>query len=115
MRVLEQIVEIACRVRGDSMTYEFGEFRLDTKRYELRRAGDLLPLEPQVYAVMCYLLEHRDRVVTKDELLDEVWGHRFITPATLNTRIKALRATLDDDGTDQRVIRTVRGTGFRFV
>jgi pimeloyl-ACP methyl ester carboxylesterase/DNA-binding winged helix-turn-helix (wHTH) protein len=97
------------------MIYEFGEFRLDTKRYELRRSQELLHLEPQVYAVLCYLLEHRDRVVTKDELLDQVWGHRFITPATLNTRIKALRATLDDDGSEQRVIRTVRGTGFRFV
>jgi DNA-binding winged helix-turn-helix (wHTH) protein/pimeloyl-ACP methyl ester carboxylesterase len=97
------------------MVYEFGDFALDTKRYELRRGGVQQHLEPQVYAVLCYLLEHRDRVVTKTELLDEVWGHRFITPATLNTRIKALRATLDDDGMTQRVIRTVRGAGFRFV
>jgi DNA-binding winged helix-turn-helix (wHTH) protein/pimeloyl-ACP methyl ester carboxylesterase len=97
------------------MVYEFGDFALDTKRYELRRGGVQHHLEPQVYAVLCYLLEHRDRVVTKTELLDEVWGHRFITPATLNTRIKALRATLDDDGMSQRVIRTVRGAGFRFV
>ena len=97
------------------MIYEFGEFLLDTQRYELHRAGELLHLEPQVYAVLCCLLENRDRVVSKDELLDQVWGHRFITPATLNTRIKALRQALNDDGSDQRVIRTVRGHGFRFV
>jgi pimeloyl-ACP methyl ester carboxylesterase/DNA-binding winged helix-turn-helix (wHTH) protein len=97
------------------MIYEFGEFLLDTQRYELHRAGELLHLEPQVYAVLCCLLERRHRVVTKDELLDQVWGHRFITPATLNTRIKALRQALNDDGSDQRVIRTVRGHGFRFV
>jgi pimeloyl-ACP methyl ester carboxylesterase/DNA-binding winged helix-turn-helix (wHTH) protein len=97
------------------MIYEFGEFVLDTQRYELHYAGELLHVEPQVYAVLCCLLEQRDRVVTKDELLDQVWGHRFIAPATLNTRIKALRQALNDDGSDQRVIRTVRGHGFRFV
>jgi pimeloyl-ACP methyl ester carboxylesterase/DNA-binding winged helix-turn-helix (wHTH) protein len=97
------------------MIYEFGEFALDTRRCELRQAGRLAHLEPQVYAVLCHLLEHRDRVVTRDELLDQVWGHHFVTPATLNTRIKALRHALGDDGDAQRMIRTVRGRGFRFV
>jgi pimeloyl-ACP methyl ester carboxylesterase/DNA-binding winged helix-turn-helix (wHTH) protein len=97
------------------MIYEFGDFALDTRRCELRRAGRLEHLEPQVYAVLCHLLEHCDRVVTKEELLDQVWGHRFVTPATLNTRIKALRQALGDDGDAQRMIRTVRGRGFRFV
>jgi pimeloyl-ACP methyl ester carboxylesterase/DNA-binding winged helix-turn-helix (wHTH) protein len=97
------------------MLYRFGEFELDTRRCELSRAGEPLHLEPQVYAVLCYLVENRDRLVTREELLDHVWGHRFITPATLNTRLKALRHALDDDGATQRVIRTVRGRGLRFV
>jgi pimeloyl-ACP methyl ester carboxylesterase len=58
-------------------------------------------------------MEHRDRLVTSKELIDHVWGDRFITPGTLNSRIKALRQALDDDGTTQRVIQTVRGRGFR--
>ena len=96
------------------MIFEFGEFTLDQKRYELRRAGEPLHLEPQVYAVLCHLLEHRDRLVSTKELVEQVWGHRFVTPSTLNSRIKALRQALGDDGTTQRVIETVRGRGFRF-
>jgi pimeloyl-ACP methyl ester carboxylesterase/DNA-binding winged helix-turn-helix (wHTH) protein len=97
------------------MVYEFGEFALDTKRRELRRGGEPQHLEPQVYAVLSYLLEHRDRLVTSKELIDEVWGQRFVTPGTLNSRIKALRQALGDDGASQRVIQTVRGSGFRLV
>jgi pimeloyl-ACP methyl ester carboxylesterase len=95
------------------MIYEFGDFALDTRRHELRRSGEPQHLEPQVYAVLCHLVEHRDRLVTSKELIDQVWGHRFITPGTLSSRIKALRQALDDDGTTQRVIQTVRGQGFR--
>lgn len=97
------------------MVYEFGDFTLDTKRHELRRGGEPQHLEPQVYAVLCYLLEHRDRLVTSKELMDEVWGQRFVTPGTLSSRIKALRQALGDDGASQRVIQTVRGSGFRVV
>jgi TolB-like protein/DNA-binding winged helix-turn-helix (wHTH) protein len=97
------------------MIYEFGEFALDTKRCELRRAGGPQHLEPQVYAVLCHLVEHRDRLVTSQELIEHVWGTRFITPGTLNSRIMALRQALDDDGSSQRVIQTVRGRGFRFA
>ncbi|HEX6925201.1 MAG TPA: alpha/beta fold hydrolase [Longimicrobiaceae bacterium] len=96
------------------MIYLFDEFVLDTRRCELRRGDDPLHLEPQVYAVLCYLVEHRDRLVRKEELLDEVWGHRFVSPSTLNSRIKSLRQALQDDGSAQRIVRTIRGAGFRF-
>jgi len=95
------------------MIYEFGEFALDTKRNELRRGGEPQHLEPQVYAVLCHLLENRDRLVTSKELIEQVWGKRFVTPGTLNSRIKALRQALGDDGATQRMIQTVRGRGFR--
>jgi pimeloyl-ACP methyl ester carboxylesterase/DNA-binding winged helix-turn-helix (wHTH) protein len=97
------------------MIYTFGDYELDTRRCRLRRADASLHLEPQVYAVLCYLIEHRDRLVRKEELLDHVWGHRFVTPATLNSRIMALRRALGDDGRKQGIIATVRGRGFRFV
>ena len=66
-----------------------------------------------VYAVLCHLLEHRDRLVTSKEMMEHVWGDRFVTPGTLNSRIKALRQALGDDGATQRVIQTVHGRGFR--
>lgn len=97
------------------MVYEFGEFELDTKRHELRRRGTPQHLEPQVYAVLCHLLQNHDRLVTTRELITQVWGNRFVTPGTLNSRIKALRKALGDDGDTQRVIRTVRGQGFRIA
>ena len=96
------------------MVYEFGDFTLDSKRHELRVNGKPQHLEPQVYAVLCYLLENRDRLVTSQELIKEVWGERFVAPGILNSRIKALRQALGDDGTKQRVIKTVHGRGFRF-
>ena len=89
--------------------YAFGAYELDTRRHELRRAGEPTRVEPQVFSVLAFLFAHRDRVVTKDELLDGVWGHRYVAPASLNSRIKAV----GDDGTAQRVIRTVHGLGFR--
>jgi pimeloyl-ACP methyl ester carboxylesterase/DNA-binding winged helix-turn-helix (wHTH) protein len=95
------------------MVYEFADFALDTNRFELLRGDELLHVEPQVYAVLCHLLEHRDRVVASRELMEHVWGHRFVTPGTLNSRIKALRHALGDDGATQRLIQTVRGRGFR--
>lgn len=97
------------------MLYTFDEFQLDTRRCELRSGAEPLHLEPQVYAVLCHLVQHRDRLVRKEELLDEIWGHRFVTPATVNSRIRSLRQALGDDGTAQRIVRTVRGVGFRFA
>jgi DNA-binding winged helix-turn-helix (wHTH) protein/tetratricopeptide (TPR) repeat protein len=97
------------------MIFRFEECELDLPRYELRRAGEVLRLEPQVFEVLRYLLANRERLVTKEELLDAVWGHRFVTPATLNSRLKTLRRAIGDDGKRQRLVRTVHGRGFRVV
>ncbi|HUF64814.1 MAG TPA: alpha/beta fold hydrolase [Gemmatimonadaceae bacterium] len=99
----------------DALIYSFGEYELDTRLHELRRAGNRLHVEPQVFAVLAHLFAARDRVVQKEELLDTVWGHRYVAPTTLNSRIKAARRAVGDDGTAQRVIRTVHGRGFRVV
>src|ERR1700712_2109484 len=72
-------------------------------------------MEPQVYDVLTYLLAHRDRVVPKEELLDEIWGDRFVSESALTSRIKAARRALGDDGVTQRFIETKRGRGYRFV
>ena len=72
-------------------------------------------VEPQVFDVLVYLIRHRDRVVTKAELLDNVWGDRFVSESALASRLKSARRGVGDDGASQRVIRTVFGRGYQFV
>ena len=97
------------------MIYAFGDCELDDQRFELRRAGEACHLEPQVLGVLLHLIRHRDRVVPKTELLDEVWGNRFVTDSALTSRLKTARRAIGDTGREQRVIRTVHGRGYRFV
>ena len=97
------------------MQYAFAGLTLDTDRYALRRDDEVVHLEPQVFDVLAYLVEHRDAVVTKAELLDAVWGDRFVSESALTSRIKAARAAVGDNGTAQSVIRTVHGRGYQFV
>jgi pimeloyl-ACP methyl ester carboxylesterase/DNA-binding winged helix-turn-helix (wHTH) protein len=96
-------------------SYSFGAFSLDLERFRLERAGQLVHVERQVFDVLAYLIAHRDRVVAKTELLDNVWGDRFVSESALSSRIKAARRAVDDDGARQSVIRTVFGRGYQFV
>ncbi|MBN2623030.1 MAG: alpha/beta fold hydrolase, partial [Acidimicrobiales bacterium] len=102
---------------GDSspMRYRFEDCELDTDALELRRSGEPVQVEPQVFDVLAHLLRHRRRVVPKEELLDEVWGDRFVSESALTSRLKAARRAIGDDGRRQRCIRTVHGRGYRFV
>lgn len=98
------------------MVLAFAEgLELDTALFELRRRGQAVPLEPQAFDVLAYLVAHRDRVVPKEELMDAVWGGRFVSEAAVTSRIKQARRAVGDDGQAQRVIRTVHGRGYRFV
>jgi len=97
------------------VTYVFDGFELDTARVELRANGAATPVEPQVFALLTLLIENRDRMVPKDEIVARVWGGRFISDAAIASRIKSARQALGDDGRGQRLIRTIRGQGFRFV
>jgi DNA-binding winged helix-turn-helix (wHTH) protein/tetratricopeptide (TPR) repeat protein len=93
----------------------FGAFELDPGSYQLRRDGMAVGVEPQVLDVIAYLARHRDRLVRKEELLDEVWGDRFVSESALTSRIKSARQVLGDDGRTQSMIRTVHGRGYQFV
>jgi pimeloyl-ACP methyl ester carboxylesterase/DNA-binding winged helix-turn-helix (wHTH) protein len=95
--------------------WRFGNFVLDTQRYELRSGGEVIRVEPQVFDVLTQLVSNADRFVSKEELFDSVWGGRFVSEAALTSRIKAARRALGDDGESQRFIRTVRGRGYQFV
>jgi len=80
-----------------------------------RRDGEVVRLEPQVLDLLAHLVRNHGRVVTKEELLDEVWGTRFVSEASLTSRIHAARQAVGDDGSKQAVIRTVRNRGYEFV
>lgn len=97
------------------MRYRFGEHVLDTDTLQLLAGHFEVELEPQVFGVLTHLVAHRDRVVSKEELLDEVWGSRFVSESALTTRIKQARQAVGDSGRDQRAIRTFHGRGYRFV
>ncbi|MET0900860.1 MAG: alpha/beta fold hydrolase [Mycobacterium sp.] len=98
-----------------SVVWRFADFELDTARYELRGNGSVIRIEPQVFDVLTQLVSNRERLVTKEELFDTVWGGRFVGEAALTSRIKAARRALGDDGETQSFIRTVRGRGYQFV
>lgn len=97
------------------MHYVFGECYLDTERYILSRADSPVRLRAKVFDVLVYLITHRDRVISKDELRDQLWPGQFVGDAALSSCIKAVRRAVGDNGRDQRVVATVHGRGYRFI
>ena len=97
------------------MQFRFGDHSLDTDRRELRRGGAPTALEPQVFDLLVYLVQNRDRVVTKDDLFQAVWRGRIVSESALTSRITAVRKAIGDDGGAQRLIRTVPRKGIRFI
>jgi TolB-like protein/cytochrome c-type biogenesis protein CcmH/NrfG len=95
--------------------FRFENCSLDTDRRELHRAGESIAVEPQVFDLLTYLVENRDRVVTKDDMIATVWGGRIVSESTLTSRINSARKALGDSGDEQRLIRTFARKGFRFV
>jgi len=98
-----------------AMIYRFGNFELDLAKVELRESGQPRPIEPQVFALLAFLIEHRERLVSREEIFEKVWDGRFVTDSALSSRIKSARKLLGDDGRSQRYIKTVHGQGFRFA
>jgi DNA-binding winged helix-turn-helix (wHTH) protein/pimeloyl-ACP methyl ester carboxylesterase len=93
----------------------FDQYALDTDRRELKRGGELVAMEPQVFDLLVYLVENRDRVVSKDDLIAAVWGGRIVSESTLTSRINAVRKAVGDSGEHQNLIRTIPRKGIRFV
>ena len=97
------------------MQFHFAGHMLDTDRRQLRRGSEGIEVEPQVLDVLIYLLENRDRVVSKDELIASVWAGRIVSDVALTSRIYAARKALGDSGRNQKLIRTIPRKGLRFV
>jgi DNA-binding winged helix-turn-helix (wHTH) protein len=93
----------------------FDCFELDEADARLARAGEPVPLAPKPFAVLCALTRKPDKLVTKNELLDAVWGHRFVTESVLKSAISEVRAALGDDPKQPRYIATVSRRGYRFI
>lgn len=97
------------------MIYRFGAFDLDLAKLELRASGEVRPVEPQVFALLALLVGNRERVVSRDEIIENVWDGRGVSDSAIDSRIKSARQALGDNGTAQRLIKTVHSKGFRFV
>jgi TolB-like protein len=97
------------------LLFLFDDVAVDTDRRELRRGGDLRPVEPQVFDLLEFLIRNRDRVVSRDDLLAAIWNGRIVSESTLASRINAARTAIGDNGEDQRLIRTLLRKGIRFV
>ena len=97
------------------MTLSFGDYEIDVERRELRRAKTPVHVEPQVFDLLVYLVQNRDRVVSKDDLIASVWGGRSVSDSTLTSRINAARNAVGDSGAEKKLIRTIARKGLRFV
>ena len=100
---------------GELLDFRFADFEIDVARHELRRAGAVVHIEPQVFDLIVLLVKNRERIVSKDELIEAIWQGRIISEAALSSRISAARRALGDSGNDQSLIRTLHKRGSRFV
>ena len=97
------------------MQFHFSNHVLDVGLRELTRSGENIAVEPQVFDLLIYLVENRERVVTKDDLIENIWDGRIVSESTLTSRINAARKAVGDSGRDQAIIRTIARNVFCFV
>ena len=97
------------------MRYLFEDYALDTDRRELHRGAEVVSVTPQVFDLLDYLIRNRERVVSKDDLINAIWNGRIVSDAALTTRLNVARSAIGDSGEEQRLIKTLPRKGFRFV
>ena len=97
------------------MKFSFDEFEIDVAQYELRRLGKVVPIEPQVFDLLVHLVRNRNRIISKNELIDAVWMGRIVSEAAFSSRMSAARRAIGDNGAGQVLIRTHYKRGFSFV
>ena len=97
------------------MKYQVAEYTIDTARYRISSGDAAIPAEPKVFDLLVYLIRHRDRVLSREELFREVWDGREVSDATLSNHVKSARKILGDSGELQKTILTIRGRGYQFI
>jgi DNA-binding winged helix-turn-helix (wHTH) protein/TolB-like protein/tetratricopeptide (TPR) repeat protein len=95
--------------------YQVADYTIDTARYRISSGDAAIPAEPKVFDLLVYLIRHRDRVVSREELFREVWDGREVSDATLSNHVKTARKILGDSGELQQTIQTIRGRGYQFI
>jgi DNA-binding winged helix-turn-helix (wHTH) protein/tetratricopeptide (TPR) repeat protein len=98
-----------------NLLYFFDKFALDLDRRELRSGAASVAMEPQAFDLLVHLIRHREHVVSRDELIAQIWGGRIVSESALSTRINAVRSAIGDSGSEQRLIKTLPRKGVRFV
>jgi TolB-like protein/Flp pilus assembly protein TadD len=98
-----------------TLRYLFEDYALDPERRELCRGADTVSVAPQVFDLLDYLIRNRERVVSKDDLINAIWNGRSVSDAALTTRLNVARSAIGDSGEEQRLIKTLRRKGFRFI
>src|SRR5262245_49469447 len=101
--------------RSGKLLYLFEDFALDSDRRELRRASIVVPIAPQAFDILEYLIRNRSRVLSKDDLIASIWDGRIVSESALSTCVNAARSAINDTGETQRLIRTIPRKGMRFV
>jgi TolB-like protein len=97
------------------MIYQFGKFEIDTRNYQLRNDGTVVELEPKVFDLLNYLIVNREKLVSRDELFENIWSGQVVSDTSLSNQIKAARKAIGDDGKSQSIIKTVHGRGYQFI
>jgi TolB-like protein len=100
---------------GTNVQFSFADYALDIDRRELTHGSELISIGPQVFDLLVYLVRNRERVVSKDNLIEGVWGGRIVSESTLTSHINAVRKAVGDSGEEQSLVRTIARKGFRFV
>src|SRR2546421_406675 len=98
-----------------SLRFLFEEYAFDTDRREMHRGADVISVAPQVFDLLDYLIRNRERVFSKDDLINTLWNGRSVSDAALTTRLRAARIAIGDSGEEQHLIKTLPRKGFRFV
>ena len=106
---------ICSTVPATPVIYRFDQYTLDTDRYRLESDGKEIALEPLVFDLLLYLIDRRDRVVSREELLDNLWKGKVVTDAALGARLKDARKAIRDSGSQQAMIKTFHGRGYQFI
>jgi DNA-binding winged helix-turn-helix (wHTH) protein len=97
------------------MLYKFNAIELDTENFQIKTNGEETPVEPQVFNLIVLLIHNKDRIVSRDEILDSVWKDRVVSDTSINNHIKSARKVLGDDGIKQQVIKTIHSRGYQFI
>ena len=97
------------------MIYRFDEFEIDTRNFQLRKNGAAVEVEPKAFNLLCYLVVNRDRLVTRDELFENIWAGQVVSDTSLSNQIKAARKAIGDNGQKQLLVKTIHGRGYQFI